>query len=606
MIVMNRKKRVLAILLAFVMAASLVFSVAPLGFAEEYAVGDIPEEYRSIIQSYYTLIYSDWYVEPGAQQIWEMGLCPLLADMSSREKESFGYCLEDINGDGSPELFFGVQDRLYADEVLQMFTLIDGVVYPLYTTAGLTELHLCDDGLLCYESVELEGSYAVVWYKFEKEGFVRVVEGVMETEDPSGFERYYYIMDENFDPERSFEITESEYREIIRLYMPHQQSIIYTPLKQWAEDMDFLQNQSERKEAEKPQKKKEEAAKPAESRKQPAETGSSEGTLYTHRVLKDPKTGIDAVTALIPDGWYADVSVDWGRVDANSPGLAVMTLTSPDSHAQIKMFSNQQYFDITANGQRYEEGINMQIFASILHYRTAEEFQKLGLESEQHPNARIVKRIDVSDDMKALVQEASRVKLQNNLGSASAAVGAEGTVAHNLYQDRNLYIEYFNMVTSARTKISAGRVSMDQISWNVPISFLFYADSEEAYGKYRDVFLNVMANSDVTMEFVYVNLCYGQQIIALIQQNLTSQAEAYLNSSAGAWAEEYERSSGYDSDAWANQWSDVIYERNEYTTTDGNTIKVDTKYDSVYQDGDRIYMGPDGLAPDNWTKLYPN
>lgn len=36
----------------------------------------------------------------------------------------------------------------------------------------------------------------------------------------------------------------------------------------------------------------------------------------------------------------------------------------------------------------------------------------------------------------------------------------------------------------------------------------------------------------------------------------------------------------------------------------GGTIKADTKYDAVYQNGDEIYMGPDGLAPYGWTKLY--
>ena len=44
-------------------------------------------------------------------------------------------------------------------------------------------------------------------------------------------------------------------------------------------------------------------------------------------------------------------------------------------------------------------------------------------------------------------------------------------------------------------------------------------------------------------------------------------------------------------------------ERNEYLTEDGSSIKVDTKYDTVYQNEDLIYMGPDGLAPDGWTRL---
>ena len=81
------------------------------------------------------------------------------------------------------------------------------------------------------------------------------------------------------------------------------------------------------------------------------------------------------------------------------------------------------------------------------------------------------------------------------------------------------------------------------------------------------------------------------------------QSYEYILSDSNSWVSEAENSSGYDSSKWADQWSDVIYERNEYETTDGGTIKVDTKYDTVYQNGDSIYMGPDGLAPDGWTKL---
>ena len=58
------------------------------------------------------------------------------------------------------------------------------------------------------------------------------------------------------------------------------------------------------------------------------------------------------------------------------------------------------------------------------------------------------------------------------------------------------------------------------------------------------------------------------------------------------------------SDSFLNAWSDVIKERYDYTTEDGSVIKVGTEYDSVYQNGDDIYMGPDGQAPDGWTKLY--
>jgi len=92
----------------------------------------------------------------------------------------------------------------------------------------------------------------------------------------------------------------------------------------------------------------------------------------------------------------------------------------------------------------------------------------------------------------------------------------------------------------------------------------------------------------------------------LISSNLLSQSELFLQSSAGTWASDYEKTSGYDSDRFMDQWSDVIKEQNEYTTLDGETYKISTSYDTVYQNGDQLYMGPEGQSPYGWTRLYPN
>jgi hypothetical protein len=47
----------------------------------------------------------------------------------------------------------------------------------------------------------------------------------------------------------------------------------------------------------------------------------------------------------------------------------------------------------------------------------------------------------------------------------------------------------------------------------------------------------------------------------------------------------------------------VIKEQDTYATADGNSIKVPTSYDTVYQNKDLIYMGPQIDLNSDWTQL---
>ena len=90
----------------------------------------------------------------------------------------------------------------------------------------------------------------------------------------------------------------------------------------------------------------------------------------------------------------------------------------------------------------------------------------------------------------------------------------------------------------------------------------------------------MVANSDFTFEFLYVNMRYGAAIDDAIHAGLMQKSMEYILGSSGSWVTEAERSPDFDSGKFADQWSDVIYERDEYETTDGSRIKVSTQYDT--------------------------
>ena len=114
---------------------------------------------------------------------------------------------------------------------------------------------------------------------------------------------------------------------------------------------------------------------------------------------------------------------------------------------------------------------------------------------------------------------------------------------------------------------------------------------------------NIMQND----EFTYMKQAYGRDIRNKIMLQQTNQISAMTEAQAQTYMNDYEPStSSYTSDDWANDWSDYIYDQQEYTTVDGNTIKARTSYDAVFQNGDEFYFGSVGSAPDGWTQLTPN
>ncbi|MDO4989906.1 MAG: hypothetical protein Q4E45_05315, partial [Eubacteriales bacterium] len=52
-----------------------------------------------------------------AEDLMKRGAGPHLIEFDEDEKESFGCCLEDINGDGTPELFLGIDNTEFNDQV---------------------------------------------------------------------------------------------------------------------------------------------------------------------------------------------------------------------------------------------------------------------------------------------------------------------------------------------------------------------------------------------------------------------------------------------------------------------------------------------------------
>ena len=137
------------------------------------------------------------------------------------------------------------------------------------------------------------------------------------------------------------------------------------------------------------------------------------------------------------------------------------------------------------------------------------------------------------------------------------------------------------------------------------MSALCIAPDEATLDSYQAQVAVILDNCVQRNEFAYIKQAYGRDIRNLIMNQLTNKINSMTEAQAQTYLNDYD-DSAYTTDDWANDWSDYIYDQQEYTTVDGDTIKASTSYDAVFQNGDEFYFGSVGSAPDGWTQLTPN
>ncbi len=199
--------------------------------APAFAAGSaLPDAYQEVLEGYKLLLSTPVLSEMTEESFTEMGVSPLLRDLTETEKKNFGYALKDLNGDGVPELFLGVNNEEFNDSFNQVWTVIDGKAASIYTTSEGNALYLLSDGLMKHESWDEDGSYAHCLYRLNSDGSVTALGGIMYNEKLAKGP-YFSIQDDTFPAasataaavsEDAFDefITECLAKEVILTYQP--------------------------------------------------------------------------------------------------------------------------------------------------------------------------------------------------------------------------------------------------------------------------------------------------------------------------------------------------------------------------------------------------
>ena len=341
------------------------------------------------------------------------------------------------------------------------------------------------------------------------------------------------------------------------------------------------------------------------------------------RVSRLTDSGLNMVVGRItaPDDWQVSEQVQWSSY-GNYPGMTQLSAVSPDGLRSFQLISTMSYFQtdsiFSSLGENETDPTTYRIHRQ---YRTAEQFVEMMLSGIGCTGAQKLSSSSIdSQSLSALKSTAEQHAYQTgyslvqslaNLGMSANLVGYESTVVDNRYavttqSGQTEYIEVFTLVWAYQTSwvVQNSSITVNEIYWCVPFTYIFTAESEQALTSMQNEFLTFVSNSSVSPEFYYLVEQYRAYIENLLAQQLTNQIQAATEIQSQLM-QDYGSSSDTN-DRVTEMWSDYIYDRDDYTTSDGSTVKVPTYYDHVYEtDSGDIYVTNDSLnVPTDWQELY--
>lgn len=162
-------------LLTGILAAAMLFATGGLSTvygSETKTLADYPQ-YNEIVQKYYEGASAGWDIS----QFQENNLCYLAGYYSDTNK--LGYCLLDVDSDGTDELFIGTtEDEGYEGMFFDMYTLTDGKAELVTTSGERDRYYLCEDNTIANEGSS--SAFLSVNYYYEyKSGKLNLQDGIV-------------------------------------------------------------------------------------------------------------------------------------------------------------------------------------------------------------------------------------------------------------------------------------------------------------------------------------------------------------------------------------------------------------------------------------------
>ncbi len=346
------------------------------------------------------------------------------------------------------------------------------------------------------------------------------------------------------------------------------------------------------------------------------------GSFGTYTCIPDPTTGVPIIDTIVPYGWSVQAETNWNFVSTNNPVVASIQFTSPDGKTSVLIQTGQDFLQSsdTSGLFPHQDYIDYETYITHLAYKNAGQVLDMIFNGTLGTNGTVIEETPVTTEIQSLLDQTASTYLNTlvdginqiagGYGISAQASGYEGTAAFRRYRftgsdNQNYVADAFTCCIAAEYITASYGTNFIYIQWAIPVVMIYIAQDETTLDTYRNQYEIITENVLIRNEFNYVKNAYGSQIRNLAMQQQANAIAAMTEEQAQSYLNDYD-DSYYTSDDWANDWSDFIYDRNEYTTTDGETIKVGTEIDAVYQNGNEFYFGTQGSAPFGWEQLTSN
>lgn len=154
--------------------------------------------------------------------------------LTSRGLGTLGYLIEDIDGNGTDELIFGLNgtdaDGVWGTVIYDIYTIDDGELVHVLDGWERNRYYLCENGLIANEGSSGAGNSNYAYFTFE-ESQLQLVEAVICDGMKDADHPWFYSTESEYDAEYAESISEERADEIMEKYEYKQ--LVFTP---FAED----------------------------------------------------------------------------------------------------------------------------------------------------------------------------------------------------------------------------------------------------------------------------------------------------------------------------------------------------------------------------------
>ena len=265
----------------------------------------------------------------------------------------------------------------------------------------------------------------------------------------------------------------------------------------------------------------------------------------------------------------------------------------------------------------------------MLTYMNAQQFCDYIAQNyvEGAANMTFVSEEPVSQEVQAVLDQCSQqLKDASNQFYASAGANnmyvdlVETTVAERTYSytdtatGKQKYLIVSAAVQGSRTvsdfsSYGMGEVKMANVVWEVPARYCLMCDADR-FEEGKAAFDSFCSNTTISDQFKQAMSDLSDRIMQIVLEARSGGGTGGLEIASGTILDSFssELSGQDDSYSSIEAWDDVIMDRNDYTLSNGDSVKVDTSYDYVYELSDgNVYATDSALdEPAGGTLLYAN